>query len=62
MTHTVEMSDVSLIMFYVLLTLLAYCYGKYHEYLIIVGMEQEARGEYSPPNRRRYNLRNRKNL
>jgi hypothetical protein len=62
MTHTVEMSDVSLIMFYVFLTLLVYCYGKYHEYLIIVGIEQEARGEYSPPNRHRYNLRNRKNL
>jgi hypothetical protein len=61
MTHTVEISN-DCITVIVFLTLLVYCCGKYHEYLMIVGMEQEARGEYSPPNRRRYNLRNRKNL
>ena len=62
MTHTVEISNDCIIMFYVFLTLLVYCCGKYHEYLMMVGIEQEERGEYSPPSRRRYNLRNRKNL
>ena len=62
MTYTDEISDASIIMFYMFLTLLVYYCGKYHEYLMMVGIEQEARGEYSPPNRRRYNLRTRKNL
>jgi len=61
MTHTVEISDAYITAF-VFLTLIVYCCGKYHEYLMMVGIEQEERGEYRPPNRRRYNLRSRKNL
>ena len=61
MTHTVEISDIC-VTACVFLALLVYCCGKYHEYLMIVGIEQEERGKYRPPNRHRYNLRNRKNL
>ena len=62
MTHTVEISNACIIMFYVFLTLLVYYCGKYHEYLMIAGIEQEKRGKYRPPSRHRYNLRTRKNL